>query len=160
MIPKARILEIATNQGLLPTIVQKDYVIGWLLQSISRHPTVSKWVFKGGTCLKKCYFETYRFSEDLDFTIPQDQPLNADVIRDGLKEVMEWIESNCGLTFPRELLKIDEYENPRGRISYQVKIAFRGPLELPNKSLQRVKLDLTQDELIANKPCLREIHSE
>lgn len=26
------------------------------------------WVFKGGTCLKKCYFETYRFSEDLDFT--------------------------------------------------------------------------------------------
>ena len=26
------------------------------------------WLFKGGTCLKKC-FETYRFSEDLDFTL-------------------------------------------------------------------------------------------
>lgn len=26
-------------------------------------------MFKGGTCLKKCYFETYRFSEDLDFTL-------------------------------------------------------------------------------------------
>ena len=23
--------------------------------------------FKGGTCLKKCYIETYRFSEDLQF---------------------------------------------------------------------------------------------
>ena len=26
-------------------------------------------VFKGGTSLKKCYLETYRFSEDLDFTV-------------------------------------------------------------------------------------------
>jgi len=26
-------------------------------------------VFKGGTCLKKVFFETYRFSEDLDFTL-------------------------------------------------------------------------------------------
>ncbi|HEY0410225.1 MAG TPA: nucleotidyl transferase AbiEii/AbiGii toxin family protein [Candidatus Dormibacteraeota bacterium] len=24
---------------------------------------------KGGTCLRKCYYETYRFSEDLDFTL-------------------------------------------------------------------------------------------
>jgi hypothetical protein len=33
-------------------------------------------------------------------------------------------------------------------------------LGLPNQSLQRVKFDLTQDELIADTPCLREIHSE
>jgi predicted nucleotidyltransferase component of viral defense system len=25
-------------------------------------------IFKGGTCLRKCYFPNYRFSEDLDFT--------------------------------------------------------------------------------------------
>ena len=25
-------------------------------------------VFKGGTALKKCYFDNYRFSEDLDFS--------------------------------------------------------------------------------------------
>ena len=25
--------------------------------------------FKNGTCLRKCYYETYRFSEDLDFTV-------------------------------------------------------------------------------------------
>lgn len=25
-------------------------------------------IFKGGTCLRKCYFSNYRFSEDLDFT--------------------------------------------------------------------------------------------
>ncbi|MEW6585817.1 MAG: nucleotidyl transferase AbiEii/AbiGii toxin family protein [Nitrospirota bacterium] len=26
---------------------------------------------KGGTCLKKCYFETHRFPEDLYFTLTQ-----------------------------------------------------------------------------------------
>ena len=32
-------------------------------------------VFKGGTCLKKCYFEAHRFSEHLDFTVrEQAQP--------------------------------------------------------------------------------------
>jgi predicted nucleotidyltransferase component of viral defense system len=32
--------------------------------------------FKGGTSLKKCYLETYRFSEDLDFTVLPGAPLN------------------------------------------------------------------------------------
>jgi len=70
MIPKAQLLALAKHYELLPTTVQKDYVIGWLLRAISEHVGLSQWVFKGGTCLKKCFFETYRFSEDLDFTIP------------------------------------------------------------------------------------------
>ncbi len=67
MIPKAQILELSSNYELLPTTVEKDYVLGWLLTAISSHAELSNWIFKGGTCLKKCYFETYRFSEDLDF---------------------------------------------------------------------------------------------
>lgn len=70
MIPKAEILEAARETGLLATTVEKDYVLGWVLAAIAEHVEVSEWVFKGGTCLKKCYFDTYRFSEDLDFTIP------------------------------------------------------------------------------------------
>jgi hypothetical protein len=37
--------------------------------SAPTRPLSNQWVFKGGTCLKKCYIETYRFSEDLDFTV-------------------------------------------------------------------------------------------
>ena len=80
MIPKAQLLALSKHYGLLPTTVQKDYVIGWLLQSISRHPVLSQWLFKGGTCLKKCYFETYRFSEDLDFTVPSTHTINVELI--------------------------------------------------------------------------------
>ena len=40
-----------------------------------RIPLSKSWVFKGGTCLKKCYIETYRFSEDLDFTVLPGGPI-------------------------------------------------------------------------------------
>ncbi|RKX94372.1 MAG: hypothetical protein DRZ90_11960 [Spirochaetes bacterium] len=59
MITKAEILELANDFSLQPTTVQKDYVLGWVLRAISNNENLSKWVFKGGTCLKKCYFETY-----------------------------------------------------------------------------------------------------
>ncbi|WP_245535939.1 nucleotidyl transferase AbiEii/AbiGii toxin family protein [Psychroflexus torquis] len=45
-------------------------MLSWILQGVSEHSTLSKAiVFKGGTVLKKVYFEDYRFSEDLDFTL-------------------------------------------------------------------------------------------
>ena len=70
MIDRREILEAASSFWLLPSIVEKDYVLGWMLAGINAHDELGEsWVFKGGTCLKKCYFETYRFSEDLDFTL-------------------------------------------------------------------------------------------
>jgi predicted nucleotidyltransferase component of viral defense system len=38
-------------------------------------------MFKDGTYLKKCFFETYRFSEDLDFTITDASHLDADFLK-------------------------------------------------------------------------------
>ena len=70
MIPRAEILRMAEEQGLLATTIEKDYALGWILFGVAAHPELRTWLFKGGTCLKKCYFDTYRFSEDLDFTLP------------------------------------------------------------------------------------------
>jgi len=105
MIPKAQLLALAKHYELQPTTVQKDYVIGWLLRAISEHDVLSQWVFKGGTCLKKCYFETYRFSEDLDFTIPLEQSVSVDSIKTHINETVSWIESNSGLSFPSSILE-------------------------------------------------------
>ena len=74
MIDRREILEAASSFSLLPSVVEKDYVLGWILAGINAHEELSEsWVFKGGTCLKKCYFETYRFSEDLDFTLRDEE---------------------------------------------------------------------------------------
>lgn len=159
MIPKAQILELSSNYELLPTTVEKDYVLGWLLTTISSHAELSNWIFKGGTCLKKCYFETYRFSEDLDFTLPSELEVNKNYIQSNLEEIISDIESKTGITFPRNDWKINEYKNKRGNISFQVKISFDGPLNIKfKKGLPRIKFDLTQDELIADEPTMRDLH--
>ncbi|MCD4779781.1 MAG: nucleotidyl transferase AbiEii/AbiGii toxin family protein [Candidatus Omnitrophica bacterium] len=158
MITKAEILGLAGNCSLQPTTVQKDYVLGWVLRAISNNSYLSKWVFKGGTCLKKCYFETYRFSEDLDFTVPSDHTISSKRINEYLEDAISWIEENSGLTFPRQDWKVDEYENPRKKISFQVKISYSGPLRGAPKSLPRIKFDITQDERLVDTPQLRKIH--
>lgn len=70
MIARAALQARAREWGLTEEIVEKDYVLGWLLWGVGSHPALADhWIFKGGTCLKKCFVETYRFSEDLDFTV-------------------------------------------------------------------------------------------
>ena len=50
-------------------VLERDYILSWILAGISRVETLQEnLIFKGGTALKKCYFGDYRFSEDLDFT--------------------------------------------------------------------------------------------
>lgn len=69
MIRDAEIRRIAGASGVEPRIVELDHALGWALQGIAGHKYLSRrLVFKGGTCLRKCYFPGYRFSEDLDFT--------------------------------------------------------------------------------------------
>ena len=59
----------AKERQLDSRIIELDYLLSWLLKSVSEDPSLgSSLVFKGGTALKKCYFGSYRFSEDLDFT--------------------------------------------------------------------------------------------
>ncbi|OGT72788.1 MAG: hypothetical protein A3H44_07315 [Gammaproteobacteria bacterium RIFCSPLOWO2_02_FULL_57_10] len=160
MIDKREILESASAMGLLPSVVEKDYVLGWLLAGINAHAELrSSWVFKGGTCLKKCYFETYRFSEDLDFTLNDETQLNADFLHRVMGEVLEWVADESGLALPSDQLSFDIYENPRGRISCQGKVGYRGPVTPAVNAGRwpRIKLDLTADECLVLPATQREV---
>lgn len=149
MIDKREILEAASAFGLLPNVVEKDYVLGWVLAGINAHPALAdSWVFKGGTCLKKCYFETYRFSEDLDFTLRDEGHLNVGFLRNVLGEVVAWVSEQSGLAMPADQLVFDLYENPRGRVSCEARIGYRGPVS-PTAAAggwPKIRLDLTADE--------------
>ena len=69
MILKKEIETNAESNGVAKSTIDKDWVLGHFIDAIF---SFSGWrnqlIFKGGTCLRKCYFSTYRFSEDLDFT--------------------------------------------------------------------------------------------
>ncbi|MFO7991817.1 MAG: nucleotidyl transferase AbiEii/AbiGii toxin family protein [Thermoplasmata archaeon] len=50
-------------------LVEKDVILHNLLSEISDDGMLrDDLIFKGGSCLIKCYLGYYRFSEDLDFT--------------------------------------------------------------------------------------------
>ncbi len=153
MIDKREIIDAATVSGLNPHVVEKDYVLGWLLWGISRHTILgNSWVFKGGTCLKKCFFETYRFSEDLDFTLTDASHLDADFLRTAFDEIAGSVYEESGIELPHDVRSFDFYRNPRGKPSCQGKIGYQGPISPRGRSMPRIKLDLTADERLVLPP--------
>ena len=153
MIDRREILDIAGVLGLLPQVVEKDYVLGWVLAGIYQHAALAEnWIFKGGTCLKKCYFETHRFSEDLDFSLIDPSDIDQEVLVAVFSEIGEWIYEGTGLEIPEELLEFELFENPRGTVSCQGKLSYRGPIAPRSGGLPRIKLDLTLDELLVLPP--------
>src|SRR5262245_3649902 len=116
MIDRAEIVRFAGEFGLRPEVVEKDYVLGWLLSGISRDEALGpSWVFKGGTCLKKCFFETYRFSEDLDFTLPDPAQLEEGFLLQRFRLISERLYEETGIEFPADLLRFEVYDNKRGK---------------------------------------------
>lgn len=153
MISRLAIEERVREWGLREDVVEKDYVIGWLLWAIGCDDELgAKWAFKGGTCLKKCFVETYRFSEDLDFTVLPGGPIAPDDVRPCLARALNRLSEHVGIEFgEREpYLKADASGNyTEGRIYY------RGPRQAPK--VARVKLDLSASERVVRATVLREI---
>lgn len=125
MIDRLEIMDFSREFGLTPNVIEKDYMLGWLLAGMSHNDELSaSWAFKGGTCLKKCYFETYRFSEDLDFTLTEAEHQDEDFLVSAFREIAEWLYDASGIEIPRDLIRFEVYKNPRGKISVQGRIAF------------------------------------
>ena len=158
MIDRQEILEFAGEVGLDPNVVEKDYVLGWMLAGISQHQrTRDTWLFKGGTCLKKCYFETYRFSEDLDFTLLDGSHLDEALLRASFTEIAQWIYDESGIEFPEAARAFELYANPRGKTSVQGRVGYRGPMQRQGDP-PRIRLDLTDDERVVREGERRHVH--
>ena len=158
MIDRTEIIRLAGELGLQPRVVEKDYVLGWVLAGIARdEELVRVWLFKGGTCLKKCFFETYRFSEDLDFTITEPAQLDRDFLLSRFTRLGAWLYDTTGLELPAELLRFDVYDLKTGGRAGEGRIAYRGPIAPRGGDLPRIKLDLTADERVVLPSVIRTV---
>lgn len=162
MIQKDEIITMATRLSLSPDTVEKDYTLGWLLWGINNHNDFSNtWVFKGGTCLKKCFFETFRFSEDLDFTITDEAHLSTDFLREKFHEITDNIYNETGISFFKENFKFKILPKENGKLSAQGVIHYNGPLrrkQTPYPNFASIKLDLTTNEIIVLQPTRNKVH--
>lgn len=158
MIDRREVLQLAETLGLQPHVVEKDYVLGWLLAGIHANDALREhWVFKGGTCLKKCYFETYRFSEDLDFTVTDEAYVDPAFLGRAFSDISEWIYEQSGVEIQAERVRFDTWRNKRGRLAAEGRVYYRGPIAPRGGDLPRIKLDLTSDEVLALPPVDRPV---
>lgn len=153
MIPQRNIslisnkLVTAGEKRIPEAVIERDYVLAWFLTGLAGHPLRELLAFKGGTALRRCWFEDYRFSEDLDFTLIQ--PIALDEILAGFTEIYAAVEAACGLriAFDRE----DRHGHQNSHTFY---LRYQGPLPAAND----VKIDITITEVLCFPLQERPIH--
>ncbi len=122
MIKQKEIVEIAARKQVPKSTIDKDWVLGHLLNAMFSFADVrDNFVFKGGTCLHKCFIKDYRFSEDLDFTL-----LDAgfDVNKPFINKIIKKAFEKSGILFHLADLREQQSENiPQG---YKAVIRFWG----------------------------------
>ncbi|MEX2365976.1 MAG: nucleotidyl transferase AbiEii/AbiGii toxin family protein, partial [Pseudohongiellaceae bacterium] len=72
-------------------------------------------------------------------------------------EISAWVYDSSGMEIPADSLRFDFYTNPRGNNSAQGRVGYRGPMQRRG-DLPRIKLDLTDDEVLVMEPVMRAVH--
>ena len=125
-------------------VIDLDYSLGWFLLGIARSGHLAGSLrFKGGTCLRKCYFPEYRFSEDLDFTVTKF--LSPDEMEKWIGRAVAWISEHDGPDFQIQPPHFEVVDDEYGSKSYQARIYYHGPLRWGG-SPRTVRLDITRHE--------------
>jgi predicted nucleotidyltransferase component of viral defense system len=99
--------------------------------------------------LKKVYFEHYRFSEDLDFTLLDDSISNQQIFN-YFKEIFEYVKEEANI--PLEIL--DNNEHSDGGINFY--ISYLGPLGGMGTN-KRVKVDISRSEILQFAPIDKDV---
>ena len=152
MIPLLEIRQKAAEWGLRLDVVEKDYVLSWLLWGLFHQPDLTESLaFKGGTALRKVYFPAYRFSEDLDFTIRT--PISQSRLEASLGAALRSVQDASGLRL--NLVTLRQTRDEEGGDAYESRIEYLGPIQRRGPDLPRVKLDLSAYELVVLPPLPR-----
>ena len=155
-----QIVEIAETTNIEKETIDKDWILGHFLNAMYGFKDVAEnFVFKGGTCLKKCYFDDYRFSEDLDFTL-----LSPEFVLDKrfFEQIISVAEQNSGARFHLKEIKPQIHKDvPQG---YEVTVLFWGAYHKPNQVVlpvtrwqTKIKLDISFSEKVILKPEIKTI---
>jgi predicted nucleotidyltransferase component of viral defense system len=161
MILKKEIEQKALEHEVSRSTIDKDWVLGHFVDAIFSIDSCKKaLIFKGGTCLRKCYIPDYRFSEDLDFTsINPDFQLDEDLLR----QIMSLVKDRTGMPLHFEKLTALQHNNmPTG---YAAIVKFWGadhskdqiPPD-PSRWTTSIKIEIILYERMMFEPTLKTVY--
>lgn len=141
MITLGRITQQADADGVDADTVERDYVLTHVMASLSHHPDSDIFQFKGGTLLRLCYFNEYRYSADIDLNL--DPEIDTQHAVDILGEILAATQERVGL--PHLALVTEP----------KLRIEFIGPKRTARPRI--IKLDIATDELIIDSDAKRSL---
>jgi predicted nucleotidyltransferase component of viral defense system len=156
MIAEAELRRAAARAGVDLTVQDLDYGLGWFLAGLFTQPDAARrLVFKGGTCLRKCYFPGYRFSEDLDFTLSRAWQLSD--LAGAIEAVRDWSIVAGGPDFGAAPPRLETIDDEYGMESFQARVYYRGPLRWAGPP-RAIRLDVTRAEQLVFPTNGRPLH--
>lgn len=157
MKPLRKRLEEARNNTKLPwEIIERDYILSWILAGIASDEEFQNGlIFKGGTALKKCYFGEYRFSEDLDFTARK----NISKQNKLEKKILYACKAAAELAQVYSPLELDaeRYIEKDPHPGKQEAFIIRGKFPWHREFLIKAKIEITVDEPVKIEPAKKRI---
>ena len=110
-------------------MVERDYVLTHIMHSVAATRGAEQLIFKGGTALRLCFYENYRYSADLDFSVVN---VSLEDAHAAIAQALESCQERVGF----EVCELTEEDPPR--------IKYLGTLG----RAQTIKLDIATDELV------------
>lgn len=129
----------AGKESLDVSMLEKDYILGWLLFAIMASSLAGKLAFKGGTALSKVYFPArWRLSEDLDFTLLEDTGWKT-IIEALRYEIPKIVKDSAGMEIS---LRPKPHINPD---YLQAKMKYVGPINTGT-----IKIEVTRESFVGH----------
>ena len=153
-----RLQEARKRLGVPWEILERDYLLSWILAGIAQHDSLrDKLVFKGGTALK-CYFGEYRFSEDLDFSSLQGAPA-AEAMERAIRETCDTAAKLLDEYAPVEI-SCERYTEKEPHPGDQEAFTIRARFPWQKQTLTRVMIETTADEKVLKPAAKRKLLHE
>jgi len=144
---RKRLQEARKRLGLPWEIIERDYVLSWLLAGVSEVEALrDTLVFKGGTALKKCFLGDYRFSEDLDFSGIGDVP-TGERMEEAIREACDRAVSLLDEYAPVEIV-CERYTEREPHPGGQEAFTIRVQLPWQRTPQTRVMIETAVDEKV------------
>ncbi|MGB9112493.1 MAG: nucleotidyl transferase AbiEii/AbiGii toxin family protein [Acidimicrobiales bacterium] len=139
MITRGIVTQRANDEQLPAQTIERDYILANVCADVGALGD-ARLVFKGGTLLRLCYFDDYRYSADLDFSAIDG--LNS---ADAVAIVATAVEA-CRRRIEAPTLEVSDADDGTAWVSYV------GPL---GARPRKIKLDISDDELVESHERLR-----
>jgi len=144
---RTRLQEARRRLGIPWEVLERDYLLSWVLAGISHTPMLrDTLVFKGGTALRKCYFGDYRFSEDLDFSGLEGAPAGEELgrlVNETCEDAVRLLDEYVPMEIACERYTEQE-PHPGGQEAFNIRARF--PWQ--SRPQTRVMIEVTMDERV------------